>query len=714
MLTNAEIKTVKEGIFRIRMPVNGRFKESLLSRYNILKEPVESKADSEKYRFEFNDASGGITFWGRKNKVTLILEEKDGEGFILTIPLEFDERLFGLGDVDRTSVKKRGKKVELWIKNVISYGPMPFVLSSTGWGILINSTYKLKIDLDSLKSGTATISADKGSFDAYVFLADSMKKVIGLYTDISGKPVILPRSAYGFTFVCNEEDGARELLTDCLNFRREDIPCDIMGLEPGWMDKNYDFTTEKKWSPDRFYIPTWCPENYSGTWSFFYNMRQMGFKLSLWLCCDYDLLWEEEKAQIDCCTNSYEGAEIIDKHFGHGTIIDKLLKPGEPWFEHLKKFIDQGVVAFKLDGANQVLEHPDRLWACKYFDDEVHNVYPVILAKQMKEGFRDYKKKRSLIYTVAAYAGTQQYAATWAGDTGGGQATLVSILNYAMCGHTNTSCDLDPTDPSSIHYSFLLPWTQLLGWRNWHHPWLLGEKLEVMIRDYSKLRSSLFPYIYSFAHCAAKTGIPLVRPLPLVYEETDEFDDATNMYMLGDSLLVGAFDMNLKLPPGIWIDYFTRKKYSGTIDYITPPGKGGALLVKEGSIIVTQREMKYLDEKIPNTYYLRIYPGNDCAFVLVEDDGESYDYLLGGVATTEIEIKSINEMCFSLIIHKRKGEFMSMAEVCDFETEIYCENPPKSITYNGKDINFAFDNNAKFVIPKELHKEMTLEYIVNF
>lgn len=121
-----------------------------------------------------------------------------------------------------------------------------------------------------------------------------MKDALDKYTRVSGRPVLLPKAAYGLTFVNNEEEGARDLLQNCLMFRREKIPCDIMGLEPGWMSKHYDFSVDKKWDDTRFYRPYWMPENYSGSGTFFYNLRQMGYKLSLWLCCDYDLLWQEE------------------------------------------------------------------------------------------------------------------------------------------------------------------------------------------------------------------------------------------------------------------------------------------------------------------------------------------------------------------------------------------------------------------------------------
>ena len=41
----------------------------------------------------------------------------------------------------------------------------------------------------------------------------------------------------------------------------------------------------------------------------------------------------------------------------------------------------------------------------------------------------------------------------------------------------------------------------------------------------------------------------------LEYPQDERYDQTANLYMLGDSLLVGAFDMNLSLPEGKWIDY---------------------------------------------------------------------------------------------------------------------------------------------------------------
>ena len=460
-----------EGIYRVILRRDARQRESMLTRYGIVQTDLgaveatrlENGLRAGESRVEVED--GRAVFHSRGYSLVLDASATFQEryrygGFCLRIPLDEDERLFGLGDETRDALMKRGREADLWQANVTSYGPVPYVMSAKGWSILLNVTYRHHYDLGKTDPDALRVESAQGMLDAYVFLGASMKDALDKYTRVSGRPVLLPKAAYGLTFVNNEEEGARDLLQNCLMFRREKIPCDIMGLEPGWMSKHYDFSVDKKWDDTRFYRPYWMPENYSGSGTFFYNLRQMGYKLSLWLCCDYDLLWQEENECRE--RRAADGAmaadaEIVDEHLSGALYMDKITKPGEGWFEHLKKFVDNGAAAFKLDGANQVLEHPDRLFAGRYTDDEVHNVYPVVYGKQMKEGFQKYTGRRAMIYTPCMYAGQQQYCATWAGDTGGGYKTMVSIQNLAMCGHSNASCDMDVTQLSSIHYCALMP-----------------------------------------------------------------------------------------------------------------------------------------------------------------------------------------------------------------------------------------------------------------
>ena len=205
-------------------------------------------------------------------------------GYRLDIPLTKKERLFGLGDANRDNVMIRGKTIPVWVCNVVSYGPLPIVISSDGWGILVNSTFRQKFDLGDTDKDLLSIYVAEGDPDFYLFAADSLKELIGALTDLTGRPSMLPSFAYGLTFVENEKlTGAGELLDDIKKMRDAGIPCDVFGLEPSWMETYYDFSTDKKWDPERFYLNYWRPSDDAGVGSFFAPMRFMGMQLSLWL-----------------------------------------------------------------------------------------------------------------------------------------------------------------------------------------------------------------------------------------------------------------------------------------------------------------------------------------------------------------------------------------------------------------------------------------------
>ncbi len=742
-----EIRAIEKGIFRVRASYNGEYTESLLSRYNILRESGEADAalsgDTVSYEgVSVTPADMGLTLEGAKTPVKFTFDGFEGKpyknrGFTLNVSLTEGERLFGLGDESRKSIARRGSIARLDVRNVASYGPMPYIMSSEGWGLLLNCTYASTFDCGATDKDTLTIKAHKGQLDFYLFVPESHKlaDILTLQGKITGNPILLPKFAYGYTFVLNEQTNAREMLYDCLNFRREDISCDMVGLEPQWMTRHYDTSIDKKWHEDRFYIPGWLPDNQSGPDTFFYTLREMGFKFSLWLCQDYDLLFEEERQCGERAKElgkeyTFEGASILDPHLACPEYMDRLTHRDVAWFDHLKKFCDNGASAFKLDGAFQTNDHPDRLWAGKYFDDEVHNAYPVIYTKQMQEGFTNHTGRRAVIYTSCLFSGTQRYAASWAGDTGGGYDTVVAMLNYGLSGHSNVTCDMEVVTKEGIHYGFLSPWTQQLGWRNWQQPWFLREELCDAVRYYSHLRNSLFPYIYSMAHKAAEKALPLTRALSLMFSDHPEYDFVTNEYMFGDSLLVAVFDMKLTLPAGEkWIDYFTGDVYEGgqTIDYKIPEGRGGALMVKAGSVFCTQDYQKYIEKVIPENYHINVYPGGDGEFTLYEDDGYTYDYMDGKMATTKIELKQKTDTSFDLTVYKREGSFdgrektaeslpseptiPAMGDVTSFDVTVFGE--AKSVTLGGKAVDFkAEDGKTTFCVCRDAHRDADLTFSV--
>lgn len=701
------IDCLRADIFRVRFSQQGGFTEPALNRYGVLHEPdAEVTCDTREDEQAVVLTTSCATLTADKKTGRVSLAGKDGgtllqntadpqstsEGFDLSFGLEQGEKLYGMGDVTRDRLNKHGFMKKIWVVNVGCYVPIPFLMSDKGWGLLINTTWRHYIDAGCKQEENLHIWSDGGTLDYYLFAGSSLGEILDAYTEISGKPVMLPAWAYGLTFVCNQQANAREMMDDGLNFRREGIPCDVLGLEPGWMENYYDASIQKDWHHDRFYIPPWDGQ---GQYTFLSAAKRMGFKTSLWLCCDYDFSYYEEEQLGNRIQSSDEVPERYaddfeqDQTFGHAGIrMDKITDPNQPWFEHLKKFVDQGVSAFKLDGAYQINAHPDRLYGNGMTDVEMHNMYPTLYNKQMSQGFSEHTGKRAMVYSSGGYTGIQQYSATWAGDTGGGAKPLVSMLNHGMSGHTNTSCDMDIITPEGIHFGFFQSWSQVCSWAYWRHPWLLDKKTKQVFRDYTKLRYRLFPYIYSTAHIASATAMPIMRAMPLAFPEYDGADQCLNQYMFGENFLVGAFTNEIYLPEGIWYDYWTGEKTTGgqTMQANYPADKGGPLYVKAGAIIPLCEEMDFIGEKPMDSITLQIFDGPQGAFTLYEDDGETYRYQNGEYATTDISFTSENgSLALSL---KTEGSYEGMPKCKSYTVLFHTESAPKQVTVNGEDCAF--------------------------
>lgn len=705
----ARIDVLGSCIFRVRFSSDGEFAESGLSKYHVLHEPeqtalfeVQETSEevgfiTEKAKLYISRADGRVRFCNADGGPLLQNTEapQTGKGFKVRFALDPEERIYGMGDVTRDRLNKHGFEKAMWVANVASYVPITFYMSQKGWGLLLNTTWRHLADVGCKDPEQLYFHANGGTLDYYLFAGESCPELLNAYTEVAGRPIMLPQWAYGLTYVCNQNVNAFEMLNDARTFRKEEIPCDVIGLEPGWMDKHYDSSVDKKWNPS-FCIPYWSDKN---DITFLGAAKRMGFKVSLWLCCEYDFSYYEEqllqaeKVAEKAASANYEEDDIIrDVHLGHEPIkMDKITKEDEPWFEHLKKFVDEGVSAFKLDGAYQVNEHPDRLYGNGMGDEEMHNLYPTLYNKQMSLGFRDHTGRRSMIYSSGGYTGIQQYSATWAGDTGGGPKSMVSLLNHGLSGHNNTSCDMDLFSMESIHFGFLQPWSQICNWDYFHQPWYMGKELERATKEYAILRYRLMPYIYTIAHEAAATGMPMMRAMPLVYPELPGADDMLHQYMFGDSLLVGAFSDEITLPEGAWIDYWTGKRYEGTqtLSYNPPKGKGGALFVKEGTILPLWEPMDFIGEKIIDKLELHVYGGSAGAAEVYEDDGVTYDYLDGKYGVTHISFeKRQGEYNFAIAT---TGGFDGWIDKKDYQFVIHAEETPERVTVNGVECPVEYD-----------------------
>jgi len=677
------IDFISPSVFRIRMNSKNSFPEGGMVKYGIV------NAKCQNHKVKTTPKGNSVTISTDSAKISI--DKKDGrvqlfgatgtllvrndqppmpgpeQGFGLSFKLGPDEQLYGFGDETREQVQKRGHKNRMVVMNVSSYVPIPFVMSDKGWGIFLNTTMYHSFDAGATVSDRLSFSAENGMIDYFLIAGKSMPDLLDKYTGITGKPTMLPKWGYGLTFICDERGvRARDVLYEAYEFRRQGIPCDVIGLEPLWMEKYYDYSTDKTWSKERFDIPFWLkgPATFGGA------LKNMDFRLSLWLCSDYDFS-EYEEMQLHggklgtnsvIASKSLESDLFKDPHF-LPVYFDKLHKPGVPWFQHLKKFVDDGASAFKLDGADQICFHPDRKWKNGMEDYEMHNLYPLLYNKQMNLGFKEHTGRRPMIYSAGGYAGIQRYSATWAGDTGGGPGTLVSLLNHGLSGHSNVCTDMETNSEAGIHYGFFQALSEVLGWQMYVEPWFLGEKKAAMFKEYANLRYKLIPYIYTMAHLATEKAMPIMRAMPLIYPKDRKCDKFIHQYMFGDAFLVSAFDKTVYLPDGEWIDYWTGKRWQGNQEIIAqyPENRGGPLFVKAGAIIPTQAVKGSIGTYTPENITWEIFPKGESKFTLIEDDGESYKYLEGQIARTVFECQESNES-IRITIHPRAGTYDKMPQ----------------------------------------------------
>jgi alpha-glucosidase (family GH31 glycosyl hydrolase) len=351
----------------------------------------------------------------------------------------------------------------------------------------------------------------------------------------------------------------------------------------------------------------------------------------------------------------------------------------------------------------------------------MHNLNQVLLVKQVSEGQKQYTGMRPMTQYCGGWAGTQRWAASDVGDIQAGPDGMAWMLNSGLSGYMNTTGDMWVNRPvnnkmckcgnteevfwpdgAGIHLGFLSARALTDGWAFSEQPWLAGEKLERMYKAYARLRYSLLPYIYSTAHNGARTGMPIMRAMPLMFPNDTGLQDSIRQYMLGDYLMVTAFTPKVRFPVGRWIDYWTGKEYTGPteINYSIPEGRGGGLFIRAGAILPYWPEMDYVGQKAVDALSLHIYPEGLSKFTLYEDDGLTFGYEKGEVARTDITCqRDANGVI--LTIAPRQGAYAGMPDKRRFEVYVHGAKP-RQVLLNGKVLSqgpqgWQFDSDAKAV-----------------
>ena len=625
----------------------------------------------------------------------------------LRIPLQRKEQLYGFG-LNFQTVHQRGKILNLHVDhyggrdNGRTHAPVPFYISSSGYGVLINSARYLTVyagsgarkdspnapvakDRNMDKTWTSAPYSDAVSIlvpapgaEIYLFAGPTPMDVIRRYNLLCGGGTLPPRWGLGFTQRTKKLYTAEDVKNEADEFEQRGFPLDFIGLEPGWQSKAYPCTFE--WDATRYPDPA----------GFVKDMLAKGVRINLW-------------------TNPYVSPDskiykemypVSGSHTVWCGIVPDLAgeKARKIWMDKLEQeHVNIGVSGYKVD---EVDGYDRYVWP------DVATFPSGIAAEQMRQTYglwvqrttaELYKKRNQRTFGLvrASNAGATSFPYVIYNDYYSHPDFITALINSGFSGvlwtpevRSSSSSEDWLRRFQSVVFS---PMAMINAWASGTKPWTFPE-VENQIKEYAMLRMQMMPYWYSEFARYHFDGIPPFRAMNLepgfIPEQgtTAKLSDANleenpyleavskeikDQYMAGEYLLVapmfkGQKERTVVLPKGDWYDFYTGK-YVGNGEKITvTPGLDRIpVYVKDGAVLPFMEDRLHAPkagEKV--NLEIRHYGKADGSYRLYDDDGETFDYEKGAYSWRDITVTRDKKGKLKGAISKaEKGKPNSIANV---------------------------------------------------
>lgn len=500
-----------------------------------------------------------------------------------------DEKLYGTGE-SFTRLDKRGQKVILYTRDGLGaqtprmYKPVPFVLSSRGYGMFVHTTAPMTLDIGSSYDHSHVIYSADDSLDLFVFLGDP-KTVLSEYTALTGRSPMPPLWSFGLwmsRITYKSEDEVRDVAS---KLRHHRIPSDVIHIDTGWFEQ--DWRADYRFSTTRFRDPA----------KMMADLKEQGFRISLW---QLPYFTPGNPLYRSAVEHGYAVPNAGGRGPSEDVVLDFSNAKTIPWYQELiAGLLKLGVAAIKVDfGEDAPL---DGVYASGRTGLFEHNLYPLRYNKVVADITKQITGE-SIIWARSAWAGSQRYPVHWGGDaetTDSGMAgTLRAGLSLGLSGFTFWSHDMGgfvERTPREL-YSRWVPFGMLTSHSRAHgqppkEPWEYDAPFVDEYRRAVDLKYALMPYVYAQARAASERGHPMLRTLFFEFPDDPTSWLIEDQYLFGADLLVAPlFEPGRRrlvyLPPGSWIDYQGGASYEGgrwhTIEAGTIPI---VLLVRAGAII---------------------------------------------------------------------------------------------------------------------------------
>lgn len=600
----------------------------------------------------------------------------------LSIPLVKKEELYGFG-LNFQTVHQRGKILNLHVDHYggkdtgRTHAPVPFYISSNGYGIFINSARYLTVyagsgsrkdspeapeakDRNTDKTWSARPYSDAVSIlvpapgaEIYLIAGPTPMDVVRRYNLLCGGGTLPPRWGLGFTQRTQKLYDAAMVEKVADEFEQMGYPLDFIGLEPGWQSKAYPCSFE--WDSIRFPDPK----------GFVDRLLEKNVRINLWTN-------PYVSPHSDIYSDMYpvSGSHTV----WCGIVPDFADKKAQKiWKDKLEReHFDLGVSGYKIDEVDgydfyiwpDVATFPSGVSA-----EQMRQTYGLWVQRTSADLYRK-RNQRTFGLVRASNAGGNSMPYVLYNDYYSHRDFITALINSGFSGvlwtpevRGSKTAEEWLRRFQSVVFS---PMAMINAWASGTKPWSFPEVAD-QIKEFSLLRMQMMPYWYTEFARYHFDGIPPFRAMnlepgfnpaeavkteltsgnlednPYLEAVTKEIKD---QYMAGEYLLVapmfeGEVSRTVVLPKGNWYDFYTGQ-YAGngeTIE-VTPGLDRIPVYVKDGGIIPMMAPRLHAPkagEKVD--IEIRHYGNADGAYRLYDDDGETFDYENGAYSWRDIKVE---------------------------------------------------------------------------
>ncbi len=499
----------------------------------------------------------------------------------------------------------------------MTYYPVPFFISTKGYGFWLDSYWRNEFNLASERQDAWRVwhIGPDLAFEIYVPIPGDMRpwpyQIIDLFTAKTGRPMVPPAWCFGPRRRINM--GATVSgVSEVAEMRALHLPITVVDDSIHILPNGSEVGQEQT-------IASWIQANrISGCATIAYYNDYLPSDNTLPTYADTQKALANGWLLKDA-TGKPISVWLISGRPEIVYSVDLTNPSATTWYQSLfNRALDLGYVGWMYDFGEYV--QPQTLTYSGMSGEEFHNLFPVLYQKAAYDYLESTPLKGQwYTFVRSGYTGASQYSPmVWSGDPDasfgsamGLPSTVRAGINIGISGVANWGSDIGgfkclPPDGSALANGELVTrWIEAGSMQSnmhdedscsggtgpkasiWNSP-----DAQAAWKTYAALHTRLFPYFYTLAVEAHRTGAPVIRHLFLENPDRPDLAGVDDTYYLGPALLVapvlkrGATSRDVILPTGWYLDWQDQVLLKGgqTVTVNAPLSKL-PLLLRDGYLV---------------------------------------------------------------------------------------------------------------------------------